>query len=586
MAPVAHGAAGGTFHPIIRLKPSVTPEQAQAEIETLVAPLATRNARMTSLTPVLNDIRSVLYPTGRPIMTFLLAAAILVLLIGCANLAIMLLARSKKNEHEIGVRTALGASRTRLVRPVIFEAVLLSLAGALLAVLVTVLTFKVLIRQVPPIAYGNSPVGVDLRVVMFTLGLGLFAGLMFSVVPAWRSTQLDAQALIQGRHQQRVGRRGRLDRSMITIQVALALALIFSAVIAGRAFLSVLRVPLGFTSENVITIRVNSGGQTGSGRQAFYARAIERLSQRGDVISSGAAGSLPLDGSAPDEGARVAGSSEMAAGIVHVLPGYIETIGIPLVRGRLLNGDDIRSGSGVAVISESAARKLFPDRDPLGAIFTNGRDRQFIVVGVVADVRKSLERESTPPVYVIPGEATRLLTLVVRMRTRQEMVLAAIRREISALAPGAPVTAEWWTNSISALTAYRNPRFQTLVLGTFAGLALALTALGIFGVVAFSVATRTHEMGIRLALGASPRSLVELMVKQTLAPVAGGILIGLVVTRWASRLAEAQLFQVETRDPVTLTIAVLTVVAVALLAAYVPARRASRVDPMVVLRAE
>jgi putative ABC transport system permease protein len=421
---------------------------------------------------------------------------------------------------------------------------------------------------------------------MFTLGLGLLACLLCSIVPAWRLTRLDAQALLQGNLQRGIGRRGRFGRSMISFQVALALVLVFGAVIAGRAFLSVLRVPLGFTPENVITIRVNPGGQIGPERQAFYIRAVERLAQRGDVISVGAAGSLPLDGSAPDEGARVAGSGEVAAGIVHVLPGYFEAINVPLVRGRLLNWDDVRGGASMAVISESAARRLFSGRDPIGASFTNGRDRQFIVAGVVADVRASMEREPLPATYVIPGQAARLLTLVVRARTRQEAALAAIRREISALAPGAPVTAEWWTNSISALTAYRNPRFQTLVLGAFAALALGLTALGIFGVVAFSVAARTHEMGVRLALGASPRSLVELMVKQTLAPVAGGVLIGLVATRWASRLAEAQLFQVETRDPATLGLTVLTVVAVALLAAYVPARRASRVDPMVVLRAE
>ena len=157
----------------------------------------------------------------------------------------------------------------------------------------------------------------------------------------------------------------------------------------------------------------------------------------------------------------------MAAGIVHVLPGYFETTGIPLLRGRLLNWDDIRGDASASIISESAARKLFPGRDPLGATFTNGRGRQFIIVGLVADVQKSLERATAPPAYVIPGEATRLMTLIIRTRTRQEAMLATIRREVSALAPGTPITAEWWTDSISALNAYRSPRFQTLVLGAF-----------------------------------------------------------------------------------------------------------------------
>jgi putative ABC transport system permease protein len=500
----------------------------------------------------------------------------------------MLLARSKRDEHEIGVRLALGASRGRIVRPIIIEAILISMAGALLAVLVTKLTFSALLRQVPRIVYGNAPVGVGPRVMLFALCLALLAGLAFSVLPAWRSSRLDAQTLILGRYQRIGGRRGRrrqFDRLMIAIQVALALPLVFGVAIACRAFLSALSVPLGFTPDNIITAHVYPGGEDGAVRQAFYVRAVETLAQRGDVVSVGAAGSLPLDGARPYDGVPAAEPGKLAAGIFHVLPGYFETIGVRLIRGRLLNWDDVR-GASASVISESATRRLFPGRDPLGATFTDTRGRQFVVVGLVADVRTDLEREEEPPAYVIPGEATRHLTLVVRTRNRQEATLAAIRREISALTPGNPVTARWWTDSIGALTAYRNPRFQTLVLGVFAAMALVLTAQGIFGAVAFSVAARTHEMGIRLALGAAPRSLVTLMMKQALIPLAGGLLIGLLVMLWGKQIVEAQLYQVETRDPVMLAIAILTIVAVAVIAAYLPARRASRVDPIVVLKAE
>jgi putative ABC transport system permease protein len=179
-----------------------------------------------------------------------------------------------------------------------------------------------------------------------------------------------------------------------------------------------------------------------------------------------------------------------------------------------------------------------------------------------------------------------MLTLVVRARVRQDAVLAGIKRDMSGLAPGQPINAEWWTDSIGALTAYRNPRFQTLVLGTFATLALALMAIGIFGVVAFRVAIRTHEIGIRLALGATPPSLVRLMVGQSLVPVGAGLALGVVATRWLARLAEAQLFEVQTHDPLTLGGAAATVMAAAFLAAYLAARQASRTDPTVVLRAE
>lgn len=585
MAPKARGSAGGAFHPIVRLEPSVTREQAQAEIQALTAPLAAVDPRTANQTPVLNDIRSVLYPTGQSIMAFLLAAAAFVLLIGCANLANMLLARVQIGERELGVRIALGASRARLMRPLIFEAVFIGLAGAMLALLVTTVTFDALLSQVPPIVYRNAPVGVGLRVALFTIGLGLLAGLVFSIVPAWWAARADAQSLIQGRLH-RAGGRGYLGRSMIAIQVALAVLLVFGAVITSRAFLSMLGVPLGFTPEKVITVQASPAGLKGNDLQAFYAQAIETVMRRDGVMSVGAASSLPLGGGAPDEGARALGASEMTAGIFFVLPSYFETVGIPLIDGRLLDWNDVRSGADASVVSESAARALFPGRSPLGAAFQNSRGRQFVVVGVVADVRGSLERESSPNVYAIPSEATRFLTLVVRMRSRQDVALAEIRREITRLAPGTLVTAEWWADTISALPAYRNPRFQTLVLSTFATLALGLTALGVFGVVAFWVVVRFQEMGIRLALGASPHSLVRLMMKQTLAPVTVGLLIGIVVTNWASRLAEAQLYQVKARDPVTLAATAMTVIVVALLAAYVPARRASKIDPIIVLKAE
>jgi putative ABC transport system permease protein len=197
-----------------------------------------------------------------------------------------------------------------------------------------------------------------------------------------------------------------------------------------------------------------------------------------------------------------------------------------------------------------------------------------------------MEPKSDPLAYVIPHDDTRVMTLVIRAQSRKDSTVAAIKRGIGAIAYGRPLRVGWWNDSISALTDYRNPRFQTLVFGTFAGLALLLIILGTFGVVSFSVAARTHEIGVRVALGATPRSLVGMIVGQTLAPIAAGLFMGLVLTRWLSRLAEAQLYQVKINDPVITVIAALVVTVVAVLAAYAPARRAGRVDPLVALRAE
>jgi hypothetical protein len=273
--------------------------------------------------------------------------------------------------------------------------------------------------------------------------------------------------------------------------------------------------------------------------------------------------------------------------ILYVLPGYLEAIAMRTARGRLLTSDDLHGSSDAAVLAETAARALFPDGDPIGATFRSRQGRQFTIVGVVGDVQRSLSREMNPVAYVFPPRDTnRSLTIVARMRNRGARTLDDMRREIAAVTPGGPVTAVWWSDTIDGQTAYRNPRFQTLVLGTFAILALGLTALGVFAAVAFAVAARTREMGVRLALGAPPRSLVRLMVRQAITPVGVGLLGGLAATQWLRRIAEAQLFAVDARDPVTLAAAAITVAAAALAAAYLPARHASRVDAIGALRAE
>jgi hypothetical protein len=308
------------------------------------------------------------------------------------------------------------------------------------------------------------------------------------------------------------------------------------------------------------------------------------VSARDGVVSVGGIGSAPLSGMAPWSHAMRPGSSDRVAGVVHVLPGYFETVDIPLLRGRLLDWSDIADRSA-AIVSASAARVLFDDAEPLGQSFDDGRGSAWRVVGVVADVRQSFRGDDRPSTYVLPGDRGPL-SFVVRTRVKQDAVLTDIRRAAATFSPGTIPSAVWWTDRISTLTAISNPRFQTLLLSCFAAIALGLTALGIFGVVAFLVVARSKEMGIRVAIGADPRSLVRLMVRQALGPVGVGLIFGLVATRWLTGFAEAQLYDVSTDDPATLAAASATVVLAALVAAYLPARRASRVDPLAVLRTE
>lgn len=569
--------------PIVRLRPGATRAEAQQRLDALAAGVKVEHGLAGTAVPVFDEPRALLFPTGGPVMLLLLGAAGVVLIIGCANLARMLIARKRQREHELGVRIALGATRLRIVRAELIEGSVLAVAGAVSAVAATTLGFEALSRQVPQAAYGVAAIGVDGRVAAFSLMLGLLAAVLFAALPAWRSAGLDVQPLLRRP-------RGRHDRSiqgqaLTSMQVAMAIVLVCGAGLALRELIGVLRVPLGFDPQGVVTLTVNPMTRDPHELKAFYVRAVEALAARPDVQSAGASRALPLVLPGANEHVQDE-TGQSSAAVVHILPGFFETAGMRLMRGRWLTRDDLVADAGAAVISESAAMVLFPDREALGATFTSSSQRPFHVVGVTADVQMSLERHTPPPVYVMPSTDARGMTLLARVRAPVGAALMDIRREVSALAPGSPVTARWWSDTIAASTPYRSPRFQALVLGGFAGLALGLTALGIFGTVAFLVASRRREMGLRMALGATPASLVRLVVRQAFAPIVIGVILGVAGVYWLKRVAQAQLAGLDTRDPLTLAAAVIIVIAAAVIAAYFPARHASRVDPALVLRAE
>jgi putative ABC transport system permease protein len=583
IAPPMPTGKAGAFHPVVRLESGISREQAQAELDAIIARLTPESAESTTR-PVLDEIRPAIFRGGHSTMWFLFAGALTLLLIGCANLANMLVVRNHRRGHELGVRAALGAATGRLIRPLVFESLFIGLAGGAVALFITSSTFDLLAAEVPNVLYRSVSVGVDLRIVGLALGLSVVASLVFSVFPAWRSAAFDVRTRIHGTRIDGSIARRTLGRPMVAAQVALTIVLVFGAATAARAFISLVRMELGFNPENVLTISIWPPKGTVD-RQGFYVRALDSIGRRSDVVSVGAVGSIPLGGSMPDDGVMSPGARQPQAGISHVLPGYFETAGIPLIRGRLLNRNDL-DAADTAVVSESAARQLFPGVEPLGATFANSGGRTFTVVGVVADVRRSLTPDSPSQAYVIPGASARGLFIIARVRDRRQEMLAQIRRELAPLVAEEPVTTAWWSDSITSQSGYRNPRFQALVLVTIGALALGLTGLGVFGVISFLITMRTREMSIRIAMGASPSSLVSFVLRQAMSPVAIGVALGLVVTQWAKRLAETQLFKVDTEDPVMLAASVATVLLAATAAAYLPARRASRIDPIQVLRAE
>jgi predicted permease len=575
--------SGNAFYPAVRLDPDVSVAQAQAEIDSLLAG-ATANTRGAAATLSLDDVPTTMFTAGRPIMWLALTAALLVFLVGCSNLVTLALARTRRREREIAVCLALGAGTRRLVSVLMLEGAMLGLAGATLAVAVARATFEVLLPHVPPIAYRTAVVGVDVRVAIAGLTLGLVAGMLFVVGPAWRLARLDIQTVLQ-RNSGAASGRQLIARPLLVLQVALAIVLVFGTTVAARAFLAVLGIDLGVVPEHVLTLRVAPpSGTLGVGAQAFYLRAIDTLAEQPYVVTAGAASTIPLDGSAADSAVRTSDGRTIAS-VAFALPGFFESAGIRLVRGRLLQRSDITTGQA-AIVTESAAQSMFGDAEPLGQSFTSVSGRRHTVVGIVTNHVSSLTRQGPPLVYVLPGESTRGMTVLVRTRSRSESVLRDLTRISGVVAPHAPTTAAWWSDSIGASTPFRNPRFQTLVLGFFATLAVVLTAFGIYAVVAFLVVARTREWGVRLAIGAAPQTLTRLIIRQTVVPVFAGVVVGVFATRGLARLAEAQLFQVRTDDPGVLMIAVIVVCGASWIAAALPARRVTRVDPVTALRAD
>jgi putative ABC transport system permease protein len=578
------GADGGTLQPIVRLKPGLTRAQAQAEIDARVSGISAAKGSGSNVRPVLDEVRALLYPTGQPLLKLLLVASGLVLLISCANLVHMLLARMVTRERDMCIRAALGANRLQIVRPVVLETAMIVIGGVLLSVTVTYASFDLLIRQVPPAVYRNALVGVDARVIIFALAIGLAATLAMAAFLVWRTPRADGQPLT-GASPVRP-RSGHLGRPMMAFQVALAIVLVHGAMIAVRSMVALLSTPLGFTSDHVITLTISPPGQATNGQPAFYRQLVQTIKARSDVVSVGAASAIPLDDEMPDYAVRRADGSRTAAGVVPILPGYFETIGIPLRRGRQLEWDDAHRPEQAALLSESAARLLFPGRDPIGLSLTDSGGRLYSIVGIVGDVGTLPSGQVRPLVYAVLQLPRGYLTVVARMRRDGALVPAELRQEVLAIAPGASVTARWWTTTINALSTYRIPRFRSLVLSAFGGLSLGLTMLGVFGIAAFRVAVRTRELGIRLALGAAPGGLVRLMISETLIPVVSGLLVGFALTFWVVGTAAQRLFGLDTRDVPTAILAAAVVLASAAVAAYIPARRATRVDPLVVLRVE
>jgi predicted permease len=586
-----------------RLKPGVSRQQAQTELETFAErlPLGSGESRSDRL-PQIIPLKDLLVANIRPSLLVFAGAVAFVLLIACANVANLFLARATGRGQEMAVRSALGANRWRLVRQLLAESTLISLIGGAAGILLAFWSVRALIALVP---VGKVPrlemIRIDGWVLAFTFGLSVITGIVFGLAPALQAMRQGArESLSQSGRSVIAARQGM--RSLLTIsEMALALILLTGAGLMLKSFLRLRAVNPGFLPHSVMTMTVDlpeSAYTTANQMQAFHTRTLQELSRLPGVLAAGAVNWLPIGQELAmgtfqvERGTRPPGFMVDKPG---VSPGYFRAMGMPVLRGRDFNEGDNATAPGVVIVSQSVARTLWPGKDPLGnriSLEDEPKPEDWLtVVGVVDDVKQQgLAKKSEPAIYQPylqianhPG-FLRHMTFVVRTASRPESVASGMRAVLRSVDKNQPISIASMDSLIATTTA--EPQFQARLLATFALVALALTIVGIYGVLAYSVAQRTHEIGVRMALGAQPPDIIRIVLSEGLRLAFVGIAIGVAGALALTRFLGSFLFEIKPTDPATHIGVAILLMLVALAACYIPARRAMRVDPMVALKYE
>jgi putative ABC transport system permease protein len=587
-----------------RLKPGVALAQSRSEMGMIADRLAKQypdnnTGWNVKLTPLLEYTVS----SVRPALLVLLGAVAFVLLIACVNVANLLLARSAAREKEIAIRVSLGAGRWRIARQLLTESALLALAGGTVGLTLAKWGKDLLLALAPEDLPRLSDVSLDGRALAFTAAITLLTGLGFGLFPALQASNIRGPNLNEtlkdaGRGSTDDGRRRIIRGALVVLEVALALVLLVGAGLLIKSFLRLRNVDPGFNPAGALTAQIPLSQRKypeDSQRVAFYAQLIEKVAALPGVQAAGAAMVTPLSGNDFVLGFRIEGRPPYPAGgepdtnYYSVTPGYFKAMGIPLLRGRLFTERDTKDSTRVVVINETMAKRFFPGEDPIGKRLhvTMGPLLYREIVGIVGDVKHySLDQETKAQTYEpYAQQPFSGMTLVARTSGDPAGLSAAIRGEVLKIDKELPVsnvkTLEQYLS-----TSIAQQRFSVLLLGIFAAVAMALACVGIYGVLSYSVAQRRREIGVRMALGAARRDVLRLVVGHAMLLTLIGVAIGLGAAFALTRVMSTLLFGVSATDPMTFGLIALLLVAVALLAALVPARRATKVDPMVALRCE
>jgi putative ABC transport system permease protein len=607
-----------------RLKPGVTVAQAQEDASAIARRLEEQFPQNKGLGASVTPAHEQLTGDSRKALYVLLGAVAFVLLVACVNVANLMLARAAAREREMAIRASLGASRARVVRQMVVECLPLGLTGGALGVLLALWGIDLIEALLPASLPRYNEIGVNGRVLAFTFALSLGAVLLFGLLPALQAVKADVRATLSegGRGG---SRQGHVRRLLVVAEVALALVLLIGAGLMARSFVKLRHVDVGFTERNVLTMRVslpdakypipiNADDPQNPAGLAFYEQLLARIEAMPGVKAATASVTLPL-GAGGSWGKYFSADGQPSRPSLDQVPivrfaltshDYFRTLGIPVRRGRSFTAQDRENSQPVAIVNETLARRFFPNENPVGKSIWMGppdhllppdaqtpenRVPRRVIVGVVADVKSGgLNQPAAPLVYAPLHQYRRegwanSLMLAVRTEAAPETFAAAIRAQVQALDQEQPVTSVRTVGELLERT-LSEAKFNLLLLGLFAVVALLLAAIGVYGVMSYAVTQRTREIGVRMALGARPRSVLRLVIGQGMTLVSVGVVIG-VAASWAlTRLMATMLFETRATDPATFASIALLLAVVALLACWIPARRAAKVDPMIALRTE